>query len=101
MLVSIAWPIVFLREADFALWILPLERVSNTSIGIGPWQVGLNVAYFAVGHNLGILFIDALCRWYARCARPFRRDVLGGAGGRRGDRVAWSRSTRASSISRS
>ncbi len=66
---SITWPIVFLREADFALWILPLERVSNTSIGISPWQVGLNVTYFAVGHNLGILFIDALCRWYARCAR--------------------------------
>src|ERR1044072_8445155 len=24
MVVAIAWPIVFLREADFALWILPL-----------------------------------------------------------------------------
>lgn len=76
VLVSIAWPIVFLREADFALWILPLERVSNTSIGISPWQVGLNVTYFAVGHNLGILFIDALCRWYADARDRFRREIL-------------------------
>lgn len=76
VLVSIAWPIVFLREADFALWILPLERVSNTSIGISPWQVGLNITYFAVGHNLGILFIDALCRWYAGAHERFRREVL-------------------------
>ena len=46
-IVAITWPIVFLREADFALWILPLERVSNTSIGIGPWLVDQNVTYFA------------------------------------------------------
>jgi len=76
MVVAIAWPIVFLREADFAPWILPLERVSNTSIGIGPWQVGLNIVYFAIGHNVGILFIDALCRWYASERDRFRREVL-------------------------
>lgn len=76
MLVSIAWPIVFLREADFAPWILPLERVSNTSIGMGPWQVGLNIVYFAIGHNVGILFIDALFRWYASERERFRYEVL-------------------------
>ena len=76
MIVAIAWPIVFLREADFALWILPLQRVSNTSIGMSPWEVGQNVAYFAVGHTLGILFIDALFRWYANDRARFRRDVL-------------------------
>ena len=77
MVVSIAWPIVFLREADFAPWILPLERVSNTSVGMGPWQVGLNVVYFAIGHNVGILFVDALCRWYTGERERFRREVLG------------------------
>lgn len=76
MIVAIAWPIVFLREADFALWILPLQRVSNTSVGMSPWEVGQNVAYFAVGHALGILFIDALFRWYANDRARFRRDVL-------------------------
>lgn len=76
MLVAISWPIVFLREADFAPWILPLERVSNTSIGMGPWDVGLNIAYFAIGHNVGILFIDALFRWYVHARDRFAREVL-------------------------
>lgn len=76
MLVAIAWPIVFLRESDFALWILPLERVSNTSKGMGPWEVALNVAYFALAHNGGILFVDALCRWYAKARDRFLSEVL-------------------------
>ena len=76
-IVSIAWPIVALREADFALWILPLERVSNTSIGIGPWLVDQSVAYFALGHNVGILFVDALCRWYSAERRDdLSREIL-------------------------
>src|SRR6185436_553773 len=78
VIVSIAWPIVFLREADFALWIMPLPRVSNTSIGIGPWEVNQNVAYFAIGHLLGILWIDALCRWYRHDVARFRGEVLRG-----------------------
>jgi hypothetical protein len=76
MIVAISWPIVFLREADFAPWILPLERVSNTSVGIGPWQVGLNIVYFVLAHNAGILFVDALCRWYADHYDRFRREVI-------------------------
>lgn len=76
MLVSIAWPIVFLREVDFAPWILPLARVSNTSIGMSPGTVGLNIVYFAIGHNAGILFIDALCRWYADAHDRFRREIV-------------------------
>jgi len=75
-LVAVVWPIVFLREADFALWILPLKRVSNTSIGISPWTVDLHVVYFVLVHNAGILFVDALCRWYSDDRRQFRRDVL-------------------------
>lgn len=75
-LVAVVWPIVFLRESDFALWILPLERVSNTSEGMGPWEVALNVAYFALAHNAGILFVDALCRWYANARDRFRHEVL-------------------------
>ena len=76
MIVAVSWPIVFLREADFALWILPLERVSNTSVGISPWQVGLNIVYFVLAHNAGILFVDALFRWYDGAYDRFRRDVL-------------------------
>jgi O-antigen ligase len=78
VIAAIAWPIVFLREVNFALWILPLARVSNTSIGIPPSEVVLNVAYFAVIHLVGILWIDALCRWYGKDAARFRREVPGG-----------------------
>lgn len=76
MIVSITWPIVWLREADFAPWILPLERVSNTSVGMSPWTVTLNISYFAVGINAGILLIDALCRWYGADRDRFRKEVL-------------------------
>src|SRR6185436_3831439 len=77
-IVAVAWPMVFLREANFALWILPLPRVSNTSIGIAPWEADQNIAYFAIGHLLGILWIDALCRWYRNDVARFRREVLSG-----------------------
>ncbi|HUQ86969.1 MAG TPA: O-antigen ligase family protein [Vicinamibacterales bacterium] len=76
VLVAIAWPIVFLRETDFAPWILPLPRVSNTSIGTPPAFVDQSIAYFALLHNAGILFVDALCRWYRGELQRFRREVL-------------------------
>lgn len=75
--VAVTWPIVFLREADFAPWILLDDaRVSNTSIGVPPSLVNQSVTYYALGHLLGILFIDALCRWYRADRTRFRRDVL-------------------------
>ncbi len=77
-IVSISWPIVFLRESDFTWWvaIMPLERVSNSSNGIGPWQAALNVTYFVLLHNAGIFWIDALCRWYRDQRERFRAEVL-------------------------
>lgn len=74
--VSITWPIVVLRESDYALWILPLERVSNSSDGMGPWQAALNVTYFVLLHNVGILWVDALCRWFAERRDRFHVEVL-------------------------
>jgi hypothetical protein len=74
-IVAISWPIVFLRETDFALWVMPLS-VSNTSVGRSPWEVNQNVTYFAVAHTLGILWVDALCRWYARDRERFIREVI-------------------------
>lgn len=65
MVVAVSWPIVFLRETDFRLWVLPLG-VSNTSVGISPWQANLTVTYFVLGHNVGLLWIDALFRWFSR-----------------------------------
>ena len=64
LVVAVSWPIVFLRETDFRLWVLPLG-VSNTSVGISPWQANLNVTYFVLGHNVGLLWVDALFRWFS------------------------------------
>ncbi|HWI20267.1 MAG TPA: O-antigen ligase family protein [Vicinamibacterales bacterium] len=75
-MVSLTWPIVFLRELDFAPWILPLQRVSNSSDGAPPWLTVQNVAYFALLHNVGILLVDALCRWYRDDTNRFRREVI-------------------------
>lgn len=75
-MVSLTWPIVLLREADFALWILPLQRVSNSSDGAPPWLIAQNIAYFALLHNVGILLVDALCRWYRSESERFRAQVL-------------------------
>jgi len=78
MVVAISWPIVFMREADFNLWILPLPRVSNSSDGSEPWAIGLNVTYLALAHTFGILWIDALCRWYRDARDRFQREVVVG-----------------------
>lgn len=76
-LVAIVWPIVFLREIDFSPWLLWTNaRVSNTSNGTHPFFVAQNITYFAVGHNVGILFVDALCRWFRTERERFRRHVL-------------------------
>lgn len=74
-IVSISWPIVFLRETDFSLGLLS-EGVSNTSIGIAPSTVNEFVTYVAVAHNAGILWVDALCRWYRQDKERFVREVV-------------------------
>ena len=74
-IVAVTWPIVFLREIDYSVRVLPLN-VANTSIGISPMEVNQYVTYFAVVHTLGILWTDALCRWYAHDRQRFIREVI-------------------------
>ena len=75
IIVSLTWPIVFMREADFRWWIL-WSTTANTSVGVSPGEVNQHVTYFAVIHNLGILWIDALCRWYRSDRLRFTREVV-------------------------
>lgn len=75
LLVSLTWPIVFMREVDFRLWLL-WSNTANTSIGISPGDVNQHVTYLAVIHNLGILWVDALCRWYRGDRLRFIREVV-------------------------
>jgi O-antigen ligase len=75
MIVSLSWPIVFMREADFRFWLL-WTTTANTSIGPSPGEVNQHVTYLALIHNLGILWIDALCRWYRSDRLRFTREVV-------------------------
>lgn len=75
VLVSVTWPIVFMREVDFRWWVL-WSTAANTSKGISPGEVNQHVTYLAVVHVLGILFVDALCRWYRDNRERFIREVV-------------------------
>jgi len=76
LVVSVTWPILFLRETDFALWVLPLQRVSNTSFGISPEEMGQRITYFVLLHSGGILVADALYRWFSNQRDALAREVL-------------------------
>lgn len=73
--VSVSWPIVFMREADFRYWVL-WSTASNMSRGISPGEVNQHVTYLAVVHTLGILWVDALCRWYRDDRGRFLKEVV-------------------------
>ena len=75
MIISLSWPIVFMRETDFRYWLL-WTTTANTSVGISPGEVNQHVTYLAVVHNLGILWIDALFRWYRTDRVRFTREVV-------------------------
>ena len=75
MIISLSWPVVFMREIDFRYWLL-WTTTANTSIGFSPGEVNQHVTYLAVVHNLGILWIDALFRWYRTDRIRFTREVV-------------------------
>lgn len=77
LVVSVSWPIIALREFDFSPWLINVVNLSNTSIGVSPEEVVLWTAYIVLGHNVGLLWIDALFRWYGQLPiARFRIDVV-------------------------
>jgi len=76
LIVAAAWPFVFLREIDFHPGILPLRGVSNTSIGITPWDAVTGVTYWSLVHSIGLLWFDRLFGWYANRPIALRAAVL-------------------------
>jgi hypothetical protein len=77
LVVSVSWPIIALREFDFSPWLMSVVNVPNTSIGVSPEEVLLWTAYIVLGHNVGLLWIDALFRWYGKLpVARFRIDIV-------------------------
>ena len=68
LVVAVTWPIIALREVDFSRWLLGVVGVPNSVAGTSPELVLLWTLYVVLGHNLGILWIDALYRWYGSSA---------------------------------
>jgi hypothetical protein len=74
-IVAVSWPIVFLRETDFSLAVLAMSP-ANTSVGVSPLDANLSVTYLAALNLVGVLWLDALCRWYREDRPRFVREVV-------------------------
>jgi hypothetical protein len=74
-IVAVSWPIVFMRETDFALRVLAMNP-ANSSAGFSPLDTNLHVSYLAIANLLAVLWVDALCRWYREDRERFIRDVI-------------------------
>jgi hypothetical protein len=77
LIVSVSWPIVLLREVDFSRWLLMLDGVPNTGIGVSPSEVVIWLAYVTLCANVGVLWVDALYRWFGGNAESgFERQIV-------------------------
>ena len=75
IIISLSWPVIFMREIDFRYWLL-WTTTANTSVGFNPGEINQHVTYLALVHNVGILWIDALFRWYRGDRARFTREVV-------------------------
>jgi len=77
LVVSVSWPIVALRELNFDVGMLWVRGAATTSVGVSPGESALWSIHVALGHMVGLLWIDALWRWFGRDSTPtFPRRVL-------------------------
>ena len=68
--VAAVWPIVALREYDFAPWLVDQYRLGNSSLGGLPRLAARWVAHVAMVHLAGLLWLDWLFRRF-----PAREDL--------------------------
>ena len=76
LVVSVTWPIIALREMSFDPALLSARSAVTSGLGISPWFAVTWAIYMTLGHNVGLLWIDALYRWYARDPARFRSEVI-------------------------
>lgn len=77
MVVAVSWPVVWLREFDFAPAIVAAADTANNGLGLTPDNILVWVYSVVLSHGVGLLWIDWL---FARFARGddvrFLRTVL-------------------------
>lgn len=76
LVVAVSWPIVVLRELSFDPGMLSVRGAATNVAGVSPAESAMWSGYVALGHLLGLLWVDALWRWYAGAPRVrFVREV--------------------------
>lgn len=77
LVIAVSWPVVWLRELDFAPSVLSVADVSNNGVGVSP-GVGLLWVYgVAMTHGFGLILVDWLFAVFAQADRArFQRRVL-------------------------
>lgn len=77
LMVAVAWPIVALREFDFAPVAIWGWNVANTGIGVPPKLAALGVANAASTQLAALLCIDWAYGWYSdRYDQSYPREVV-------------------------
>lgn len=75
--VAVGWPVVWLREFDFAPSIVPAADLVNNGAGVPPDIVLLWVYGVVLTHGLGLLWVDWLCATFRhRDNSSFLQTVL-------------------------
>ncbi|MDA1092180.1 MAG: hypothetical protein O3A25_02740 [Acidobacteria bacterium] len=77
LLVAVSWPVVWLRELDFAPSILSVADVANNGLGVSP-GIGLLWVYgVTVTQGAGLILLDWFFAVFGRDASPrFQRAVV-------------------------
>ena len=76
LIVAVSWPIVAMREITFDVGMLWVKGASTNGAGMSPDQSVMWSTYVALGHLVGLLWVDALWRWYSRATiSRFAREV--------------------------
>ncbi len=77
LVVAASWPVVWLRELDFAPSVLSVADVANNGVGVSPGIALLWVYGVVIVHLLGLLLLDWLFATFGRRDRVrFQRVVL-------------------------
>jgi len=77
VVIALSWPVVWLRELDFAPSLVATAEVTSNRLGVRPANVNLWMLTVVLTHSLGLLWIDWLFATFSRGqVKRFQRVVL-------------------------
>ena len=77
LVVALSWPVVWLREFDFAPALVRTAGLANNAVGVPPVTANLWLLSVVLTHSVGLLWFDWLCATFQRArVSRFQRVVL-------------------------